>query len=97
MRFKSHLKKLAKKSPHIRYLHGAVVARGKSILGVGFNSSRYHAERAAILAASADLHGATLYTLMIRKRTNTLGEGAPCFHCMQLIQNVGIKRVVVYV
>jgi diaminohydroxyphosphoribosylaminopyrimidine deaminase / 5-amino-6-(5-phosphoribosylamino)uracil reductase len=73
-------------------LAGAVLARDEQVLGEGYHTAfgAPHAEREAIAAAGADLHGATLYVSL-----------EPCCHhgktppCTDAIIEAGIRRVVV--
>jgi deoxycytidylate deaminase len=98
VRFRNRLVNLAKTSGHHSYLHSVVIARGKSIVSEGINTDARHAEIDAIypLADPGEYKGATLYTLMIRRKSGTIGNGAPCPECMRAIRRAGIKRVVVY-
>ena len=97
MRFKSHLRKMTECSKHHRYLHAAIVCKGKVILGSGVNTEGHHAEVNAIYSAFGKTKGATLYTLMVRKRTCALGDGTPCPTCMGVIKQAKIRKVVIYV
>ena len=100
MRFRSLLKKLAMADGvHPRFLHAALIAKGKSVFGMGTNIGYKHAEVNAIEHARTsrpDLAGATLYTLMVRSRSGSLGNGSPCQECMDAIASAGIRKVVVY-
>lgn len=99
--------KLAAQSVERRQ-HGAVVVRGSSILGVGYNRFRncpivtnesfirsFHAEVRAIAAVGNRdlLSGATLYVARIN-RAGQIRYSAPCGQCQVLLDQVGIKRVV---
>lgn len=97
MRFRGLLLDTTLESEHERYLHAAVVARGKRIVGVGVNGVGVHAEVAALKEAGEKSRGATLYTLMVRRKTGTVGNGCPCSKCMKVIREMGVKRVIVYV
>lgn len=98
----------AERSTYEPYRIGACVARGSCVLSVGHNQIRfrgkgqrftnypesYHAERVACSRLSKEsLQGTTLYIFRKRKDGSS-GYSKPCKHCMQLIQSVGIKRVV---
>lgn len=100
MRFRQHLIKLAiEDSHHPRYAHAALIAKGKSILAEGANFAGIHAEADALRTAEgcgADISGATMYTLMVRRRSGSLGDGSPCKECMDLIRAAKLRRVVVY-
>lgn len=98
MRFKSHLRKLALASRHHRSQHAALVAKGKSVLSQAVNSEGHHAEASALAPLWPNLaKGATLYTLMRRTKSGSLGNGAPCPACMELCKAAKLRRVVVYV
>ena len=99
MRFRNHLRKLAKTSKHYRSQHAALVAKGKSVLAQSTNTEGHHAEASALasLWSTSAAKGATLYTLMRRTKSGSLGNGAPCPACMDLIKAAKIRRVVVYV
>jgi tRNA(Arg) A34 adenosine deaminase TadA len=102
-RFRTHLTKLAHRSPHVLYQHAALVAQGTRVLGEGTNSAGLHAETNAIRIAmrgtrdAGDLRGTTVYTLMVKRATGHLGNGAPCARCLSAMREYGIRRVVVYV
>ncbi len=84
---------------------GAVIARGRRVLGIGHNNVRkthpksntpyghIHAELSAILNARCDLNGATLYVFRAGKNDRPL-ISKPCKHCQTLIEKTGIKTVV---
>jgi pyrimidine deaminase RibD-like protein len=97
LKFKTHLRKLSESSHHHRYLHAALVCKGKAVLGQGVNTEGHHAEVNAIYSAYGRTKGATLYTLMVRKRSGCLGDGTPCPTCMGVIKQAKIRRVVIYV
>lgn len=77
---------------HPNPLVGAVVMRGHDVIGEGWHGEfgGLHAERAALIAAGNDAHGATLITTL-----------EPCTHhgkqppCTEAIIAAGIVRVVV--
>lgn len=89
-------------SEHHRYLHAAVIAKGKSILGWGVNTQGEHAEEAALRRGGFSrgwhlgLRGATLYTVMIKVKSGEIGNGAPCSKCMKALAKAGVRKVVVY-
>ena len=84
---------------------GAVIAKGKRILGIGYNNVRkthpssttpynhIHAELSAMLNARCDMRGATLYVFRAGKDDRPL-ISKPCQHCQTLIEKEGIKTVV---
>ena len=89
--------------------HGAVVVRGGSVVGTGYNKHRndpaylpeeivrehtsYHAEEIAIRRAGYNTKGATIYVA----RVNRHGEdrdSLPCLPCSLLIREAQIKKIV---
>jgi deoxycytidylate deaminase len=99
--------KLAAQSTE-RRKHGAVVVRGSSILGTGYNRFRncpkfvneplswsLHAEARAIAVVGNPelLNGATLYVARVNNAGITR-YSAPCPQCAELADSVGVKRVV---
>lgn len=75
-------------NPHV----GAVVARGREILGEGFHNQAgdEHAELRALSAAGAGASGQTLYVTL--EPCNHVGRTAPC---VDAILKAGVRRVVV--
>ena len=97
-------KKIARTS-ECRNKHGAVVADGRRVLGVGANSYRthatygggplqtLHAEAAAIRDAKRkgiDLRGKDLYVARIDAHSKM---SKPCPSCARLIEAEGIRKV----
>lgn len=89
--------------------HGAVVVRGGSVIGTGYNKDRnhpdyvspehikthcsVHAEIEAIRDAGWKVRGAVLYVA----RVNRFGEdrdSKPCDRCTVVIQETEIKKVI---
>ena len=102
--------KQASNSTFIRARIGAVIVKGGRVLSTGYNSLRYskrngrswasvHAEEMAIVkllkqsAGLKQLAGSVLYVSRIKK-DGTVAESKPCLECQELIDAVGIKRVV---
>lgn len=92
-----------------RQKHGAVVVRGGSIIGTGYNKDRNHplrvspehikthcsrhAELEAIRDAKWNVKGAVLYVA----RVNNLGQdrnSKPCVLCENIIRETEIKKVI---
>jgi pyrimidine deaminase RibD-like protein len=96
-RFYNQLLALAARSPHPRYQHAALVAKGKRVLGMGYNSFERHAETEALKDCVGPVKGATLYTLMLKRRSGVVGNGNPCPQCMDAMRAEGVRRVVLYV
>ena len=106
--FLSVARYLASKSD-ARQKHGAVVVKGGSVIGTGFNKDRnhpdfvspehvkkhcsVHAEIDAIRDAGWNVKGAVLYVA----RVNRFGEdrySKPCDRCNVVIQETQIKKVI---
>ena len=83
---------------------GAVIARGKKVLGTGFNDpykthprsntpyQHIHAELSAIINARCDLRGASIYIYRSGKDENPL-LSKPCKNCQEMIKRMGIKWI----
>lgn len=92
-----------------RYRHGAVIIKGGSVIGTGYNKGRnnpnyispehiksdgsYHAEEVAIKNAGESIQGATIYVARINK-TGQDRDSRPCKKCMAVIKDAGIKKVI---
>jgi deoxycytidylate deaminase len=92
-----------------RNTHGAVVVKGGRVMGTGWNKNRnhpaivspehiktdcsYHAEQVAIREAGEDnIKGAIIYVARVKNGSDR--DSKPCLRCSDLIDRVGIKRVV---
>ena len=99
---------LASKSDS-RHRHGAIIVKGGSVIGTGFNKDRnhpdivspehikahcsVHAEVDAIRDAKWKVKGAVLYVA----RVNNQGKdrnSKPCDRCMVVIEETQIKKVI---
>jgi deoxycytidylate deaminase len=106
--FLSVARYLASKS-EARQKHGAIVVKGGSVLGTGYNKDRnhpdnvspehikthcsVHAEVEAIRDAGWNVKGAVLYVA----RINRFGEdrySKPCDRCTVVIEETQIKKVI---
>lgn len=106
--FLSVARYLASKSES-RQRHGAVIVKGGSVIGTGFNKDRnhpdivspehikshcsVHAEVDAIRDAKWNVKGAVLYVA----RVNAQGKdrnSKPCDRCMVVIEETQIKKVI---
>ncbi len=106
--FLSVARYLASKSD-ARQKHGAIVVKGGSVLGTGYNKDRnhpdnvspehikthcsVHAEVEAIRDAGWNVKGAVLYVA----RVNRFGEdrySKPCDRCTVVIEETQIKKVI---
>lgn len=102
--------KQAVNSSFARARIGAVIVKGGRVLSTGYNELRYskrngrpwasvHAEEMAIVKLLKQpnglkiLAGSVLYVSRIKKDGN-VAEAKPCLECQELIDAVGIKRVV---
>jgi deoxycytidylate deaminase len=94
----------AKKSP-MGYLHGAVLFKSNRIIGAGYNwpvappggdSRRFsiHAERDCLKGLRADqIRGATLLSVRVTKKTESLASSKPCKGCARLLRRKGVESV----
>src|SRR5688572_6824769 len=75
-------------NPHV----GAVVVRGRTVVGEGFHkeAGKAHAEVVAMAAAGDNAKGATLYVTL--EPCNHEGRTGPC---VDAVLAAGIKRVVI--
>ena len=103
-RFVELAKRAARHSQHSMRV-GAVVARKNQVLSLGFNQptkthpksrnefARIHAELDAILGVPLDaLRGTSVYVVRLTK-TNLLASSHPCKDCMNLLREVGVRKV----
>ena len=97
--------KLASCSEHDKR-HGAVIAKGSRVLGMGVNSKKthprstkvghtIHAELAAVISSGGHIDGATLYSARVLK-SGQLANSKPCAHCMALLSKHRIRAVVYF-
>lgn len=106
--FLSVARYLASKSDS-RHKHGAIVVKGGSVIGTGFNKDRnhpdivspehikshcsVHAEVDAIRDAKWNVKGAVLYVARINNQGKDRNS-KPCDRCMVLIEETQIKKVI---
>lgn len=96
----------AEKSEH-NYRVGAVIFKGKKIVGYGYNQVRscsriperyrkhrnsVHAEQIAILNSKRDISGHDILVIRISRKGKLL-LARPCEYCMASIDHVGIKNI----
>lgn len=101
---------LASSSLFTRAKVGAVIVKGGRVLSTGINSLRYtkdngrswpslHAEEQAILKllkqpnGGKHLVGSTIYVSRVKK-DGSVGLAKPCQKCQELIDAVGIRKIV---
>lgn len=96
---------MSRKSNAPNFKMGAVIARGRKIIGLGANDvikthprsnapyGRIHAELSAMLNAQADISGSTIYIFRAGSKEAPL-LAKPCRHCQALIKRANIKAVV---
>ena len=89
-----------------RFAMGAVITKGKRVLGRGFNSKRFHQTLGSGLyscfhAESSAIHDAIRCrpvqslrrsTILIYRRGNNLAK--PCPDCQKLLKKFGIRKVI---
>lgn len=106
--FLSVARYLATKS-EARQKHGAVIVRGGSVIGTGFNKDRnhpdnvspehikthcsVHAEVEAIRDAGWKVKGAILYVARVNRFGNDR-DSKPCDRCKVVIEETEIKKVI---
>lgn len=89
---------------HHTHKIGALIAKGKRLISVGWNKSKthpksthpwkhIHAEMSAIINSNTSLRGCTMYVARIGK-DNQLRNAKPCKYCMELIHTTGIKEII---
>jgi len=95
---------MSRKSNARNFRFGTVIAKGRTILGVGSNDvlkthpksttvhGHIHAELSAILNARCDVSGTTLYIFRAGCKERPL-LAKPCESCQALIVKRGIKSV----
>lgn len=96
---------MSRKSNAPNFKMGAVIAKGRKIIGLGANDvikthprsnapyGRIHAELSAMLNAQADISGSTIYIFRAGSKEVPL-LAKPCKHCQALIKRANIKAVV---
>jgi len=97
-------KEASKKSDHHSHKLGCVIAKGKKVLGVGFNLLKthpksphnwkyVHAEFMAVVNAGYKVNGATAY--IFRQQKNGIWAIAkPCESCWRFLIDCGVKEIV---
>ena len=99
---------ISKLSNH-RFRVGAVITKGRRVIGVGCNKikthpkqrnqytgemgERIHAELSSIINAGRSLRGCVIYIARIKKNGD-LAMARPCEFCMDHIEEAGIKKIV---
>lgn len=106
--FLSVAKYFATKS-EARQRHGAIVVKGGSVLGTGYNKDRNHpmrvspehiktqcsrhAEIEAMRDASWNVRGAVLYVARVNRQGKSRNS-KPCRYCQEAIDRLSIKKVI---
>lgn len=98
-------KLMSRRSNARNFKMGAVIARGRKIIGLGANDvvkthpksnsphGHIHAELSAMLNSRVDITGSTLYIFRAGNKEAPL-LAKPCKHCQVLIRQSGLKFVV---
>lgn len=92
-----------------RQKHGAVIVKGGSVIGTGFNKDRnhpdfvspehikthcsVHAETEAIRDAGWNVKGSVLYVARVNRQGKDRNS-KPCDRCMVIIEETQIKKVI---
>lgn len=104
MKYFEIARKLSFKSDYETHKLGSCVVKGNKLLGLGFNkkkthpksNSRFkniHAELSAILNCQQEnLYGCDIYVYRENKK-GELSLSKPCNCCLEIIKQVGIRRV----
>jgi cytidine deaminase len=75
--------------------HACAIIKGGKILAIDINNIRNriinHAEQ-NILSRFKNLFGCFLFVIRVVKE-NKVADSKPCFHCIKLIKECGIKKV----
>lgn len=86
--------RMAKKSDHEHFRHGAVVLKNGRVLATGYNKGVEHAEVNALKKVPLDKRkGCTVISVRITK-TGLLSMAKPCANCAWFLKESGIKSVV---
>lgn len=92
------------KTGDYKFRHGAVIARGSRVLGLGINSTKthpksnsrfktIHAEHQALINSGLnEINGTTAYVYRETKQ-GTPANSKPCTSCAELLKASGIKKV----
>lgn len=85
--------KIAKKSTHASFFHGAVLIKGSNILSVAPNRGTKHAEIGCLDKIwSSEAKNCTLLSIRITKG-GLLANAKPCYDCEQALREAGIRKV----
>lgn len=102
--FLSLAKQASRRSDHHTHKLGCVIAKGKKVLGTGFNVLKthpksphnwkaVHAEFMAVMSAGYDVDGATAY-IFRQQKNGTWAAAKPCESCWQFLVDCGVKEIV---
>jgi len=87
------LKKIARRSDHRNYKHGAIVIRGGAIISSGYNHGLKHAEVHAVEKLWPGF--ATRSTVITIRLTRTgFGISRPCDQCYRYMRGNGVRKVI---
>lgn len=95
IQFMQLAEQIAESSSHSVHRHGAILVYRTNVLAVGFNTSKYHAERdcfANLKLSKARTGYYTLYTARVNNSC-TPKLGKPCKRCMSYLQKQNVKTV----
>ena len=86
--------RLAMKSDHQHFRHGAIVLKGGSIVATGYNKATEHAEVNALKKLDPRKRkGATIISVRVTKG-GKLAMAKPCPECEKYIKESGVKSVI---
>lgn len=97
-------RQISKKSDHHTHKMGCVIAKGKKVLGSGFNVLKthprsphayksIHAEFMAAANSGYEIEGATAYVFR-QQKNGTWAMAKPCESCWKFLMECGVKEVV---
>lgn len=99
----AYARKMALRSPVRRFQTGAVIFNNGQVISSGWSHSTdrtmacyrsMHAEHHAISRCSgSELIGATIVVVTVSRKSGNMTDATPCAFCMQYIQRVGIKEI----
>lgn len=97
-------RKMALRSPVRRFQTGAVIFNNGQIVSSGWSHSTdrtmacyrsMHAEHHAISrCAGSELENAIIVVVTVSRKSGNTTDATPCAFCMQYIQRVGIKEII---
>lgn len=86
--------KIALRSDHKNFRHGAIVMKGGAIIALGHNKATEHAEVNALKKLHPNQRrGCKIVSIRVTK-TGKLAMAKPCPECEQYLRDNGVKTVI---